>query len=84
MGVKQFYYYLDENIFVFSTEIKSLFCIPEVPHRLNELKLALFLMINTNDRILTFYEDIMRLTPAHFMTINHVEFKIENILGSKF
>ncbi len=43
MGVKPFYYYLDDDMFVFATEIKALFCVPGVPYKLNEIKLALFL-----------------------------------------
>lgn len=71
MGVKPFYYYLDDKMFVFGTEIKSLFAIPGVPYKLNELKLGFFLP-NKNikdDKIFTFYEGILRLIPAYYASI---------------
>jgi len=73
MGVKPFYYYLSDDVVVFSTEIKALFEIQEVPHGLNETKLALYLMKDTFDHELTFYENIKNLPSAHFLKLdNHV------------
>ncbi len=46
MGVKPFYYYLDDEMFVFGTEIKSLFCVPGVPYKLNDLKMAFFILMD--------------------------------------
>ncbi|MEL7669268.1 lasso peptide isopeptide bond-forming cyclase [Methanobacterium sp.] len=70
MGVKPFYYYLDDKMFVFGTEIKALFCVPGVPRELNEIKIALFLQIEyIEDKICTFYENILRLIPAHSLSI---------------
>ena len=40
MGVKPFYYYLDEDMFVFGTEIKALFEVEGVPREINDLKVA--------------------------------------------
>lgn len=45
MGVKPFYYYLSEDLFVFGTEIKSILSIDNVSSKLNEKRLALFLMV---------------------------------------
>ncbi|MDP3566396.1 lasso peptide isopeptide bond-forming cyclase [Sediminibacterium sp.] len=69
MGVKPFYYYLDDDMFVFGTEIKALFCIPEVPCELNELKVAFHLLTIVTDKKNTFYENIFSLTSAHTLTI---------------
>lgn len=73
MGVKPLYYYLSEDIFVFSTEIKALFEIDEVPYQLNERKLALYLMKDTCDNELTFYKKIKNLPAAHFFKIDNNE-----------
>jgi len=70
MGIKSFYYYLDENIFAFGTEIKALFTIPEVPYKLNKRKLALFLIRDILDQNMTFYEMVVGLLPSHFLTLN--------------
>ncbi len=69
MGVKPFYYYLSDEIFVFSTEIKALFIISEVPNYINELKVAYYLMQVFTDKKLTFYKNIFSLTAAYSLTI---------------
>lgn len=69
MGVKPFYYYLSERIFVFGSEIKALLSVPEVPRRLNELRVAEYLVPTVEDKAITFYRDIFRLPPGHSMTV---------------
>jgi asparagine synthase (glutamine-hydrolysing) len=69
MGVKPFYYYLSNKVFFFGTEIKSILSNPEVPTKLNELKVAHHLIPIFTDRKLTFYENIYRLPAAHTLTI---------------
>ena len=70
MGIKPFYYYLDEKVFAFGTEIKALFSIPEVKHDLNELKIGLYLKRDGTDKHLTFYKDILSLTAANYLLVN--------------
>jgi len=73
MGVKQLYYYLDDDIFVFSTEIKALFQIKEVPYELNEKKLVLYLMNDGKNHDITFYKNIKNLQGAHYLKLdNHI------------
>lgn len=66
MGVRSFYYYLYEDIFVFATEIKSLFCIPQVPNELNELTIVSYLK---NRKKTTFFKNIMSLKAANYVNI---------------
>src|SRR5215204_4078556 len=76
MGLKPFYYYLSGRVFVFASEIKALLCVPEVPRRLNEVMVADHLVGNSQDKISTFYRDILRLPPAHSITTGVEETKI--------
>ncbi|GAC1495820.1 MAG: lasso peptide isopeptide bond-forming cyclase [Chamaesiphon sp.] len=69
-GVKPFYYYSSEQAFIFATEIKALFCLPDVPHLLNEMKVAEHLASVCYDSAITFYKNILRLPPAHRMTVS--------------
>ena len=69
MGVKGLYYHLSPNGFVFASEIKALFALPEVPRRLNELRVAEYLVTLFEDRVGTFYEEIFRLPGAHTLTV---------------
>jgi len=78
MGVKPFYYYLSEEMFLFSTEIKALFCVPVVHNRINELQIATFLeLIVSDDRGTTFYQEILRLPAATTLKINHENFSFK-------
>lgn len=69
MGVKPFYYYLSNDVFIFASEIKALFSIPNVPHKLNELHLSNHLALIYTERSSTFYENIFRLPAAHSLTV---------------
>jgi asparagine synthase (glutamine-hydrolysing) len=70
MGLKPFYYHRSGRIFVFASEIKALLRAPEVPKRLNEVAVADHLSGNAQDKVITFYQDIFRLPPAHSLTID--------------
>ncbi|MBW4602450.1 MAG: lasso peptide isopeptide bond-forming cyclase [Calothrix sp. FI2-JRJ7] len=70
MGVKPFYYYYSGKLFAFSSEIKALLCLQEVPSRLNEVRIADFLTVMMEDKTITSYQDILRLPPAHSMIID--------------
>lgn len=67
-GVKPFYYSSSMGMFAFATEIKALLVLAEVPHRLNEVRVGDFL-VGFEDPASTFYRDILRLPPAHCVTV---------------
>ncbi len=69
-GVKPFYYFASESLFVFATEIKAILCVPEVPHRVNKVRVGDYLASMFHDTTITSYQDIVRLPPAHKMTVN--------------
>jgi asparagine synthase (glutamine-hydrolysing) len=69
IGAKPFYYYLSDEVFAFGSEIEALLCVPEVPRRLNEARVADLLVHNVSEKTATFYEEMFRLTPAHRMLV---------------
>jgi asparagine synthase (glutamine-hydrolysing) len=69
VGVRSFYYYETAGIFAFASEIKALLVLSEVPCRLNELRVAEYLVTLFEDRAGTFYEGIRRLPGACTMTV---------------
>jgi asparagine synthase (glutamine-hydrolysing) len=69
IGIRPFYYYYSDNIFALASEIKAIFCLVEVPQRLNELKIAYHLATFFEDKAITYYKDIFRLPPAHYLII---------------
>jgi asparagine synthase (glutamine-hydrolysing) len=76
-GVKPFYYYFSEHFFAFASEIKGLFAIPEIPRYLNEERVADFLASIVIDKESTFYKNIYRLPPAHFLEIQQGKINLQ-------
>jgi asparagine synthase (glutamine-hydrolysing) len=70
MGVKPFYYHISDKLFTFASEIKALTCLPDVPRRLNETKVAEYLVPIQEDKTFTFYQGILRLPPGHYMKVD--------------
>ncbi|MBI1952867.1 MAG: lasso peptide isopeptide bond-forming cyclase [Candidatus Omnitrophica bacterium] len=69
-GIKPFYYfYRSGRLFAFASEIKALFGSPEVPRRLNEVRVGDYLVFVLEDKAITFYKEIFRLPPAHAMVV---------------
>lgn len=77
-GVKPFYYYWSGQTFIFATEIKALQCQPSVPRRLNEVRVADYLVSMFDDTAITFYQDILRLPPAHSITVSHTGIQLQS------
>jgi asparagine synthase (glutamine-hydrolysing) len=70
-GVKPFYYHHQPGkAFVFASEIKALFCLPQVPRRLDEVRIGDYLALMMEDKAITTYKDILRLPPAHCMVVS--------------
>lgn len=78
IGVKPFYYYLADDIFIFATEMKAIFSIPNIKKQINEEQIANFLASLYADQEITFYKNIFRLPPANSITILKDEIFIEN------
>ena len=69
LGVRPFYYHHGPRLVAFASEIKALFTQPEVPRRLDETRVADFLVPWEADRGTTFFADVRSLAPGHAVTI---------------
>ncbi len=65
IGIKPFYYFASSRLFACASEIKSLLCLNEVPRRLNEVRVADYLLPLFADTESTFFEGLFRLPPGH-------------------
>ncbi len=83
-GVKPFYYYCSDKIFIFATEIKALFCLHEVPRQLNEVKVGEFIVSNFDDTTNTFYQDILRLSPANSLRVSYTGTRLHSYWSLDF
>ena len=70
MGVKPFYYYCSSTLFAFASEIKALFCLPQIKKEINELRIAYQLTGCFEDEEITFYKDILRLRAGYSLVIS--------------
>jgi asparagine synthase (glutamine-hydrolysing) len=70
IGFKPFYYYASPRQFVFATELKGVLALPEVPRRLNEMRVADYLLPVFDDLASTFYQDLQRLPPGHCLSLS--------------
>src|SRR3989442_1012999 len=70
-GVKPLYYHhRPSRLFAFASEIKGLLALADIPRRLNETRVAAYLVPLFEDKEVTFYEEIVRLPPAHRMVVS--------------
>ena len=70
-GIKPFYYYFNNNLFVFGSEIKALLQHPEVPKKVNEEAVHDYLVWGqlgyTDD---TFFKGVKQLSPSHYLVVD--------------
>lgn len=69
-GVKPIYYSSSKNLFAFATEIKALFCLPNISGQLNEEMISDYLINNFENKSSTFYKEIFRVPPGHTLTVS--------------
>lgn len=77
-GIKPLYYLIqDENIVAFSSEIKSFESFPGFSMEVNHNAVVNYLSFQYNPLVETFFKNVYKLPPAHYLTIDPVENKIE-------
>lgn len=69
LGLAPLMYYRNSRFFAFASMPKGLFALPDVPRELSRDKMADFLVLNHADHVTTFYRDVLRVPPAHLMTV---------------
>ncbi len=76
-GIKPFYYYKENNNFVFASEIKSILKHSLVNKKLNLAALETYLTFQYSALDETFFKNIYRLPPAHFFIYKDNEMTIQ-------
>lgn len=69
LGVKPFHYFLSDRQFAFSSEVRTLVIHPAVSSAPNEGMIGEYLAAKFISKTETLFRDILRLAPAHSMTI---------------
>ncbi len=69
LGIRPFYYYLDDRVFVFGSELQQVLEHPSVPRRPNEGMVAEYLSSAITSSTETLYQGVFRLEAAHWLSI---------------
>jgi len=70
IGVKPLYYYFDDKLFIFASEIKSIISHPYVKKVLNPKALNLFLQFGYIPAPYSIFKNIWKLEPGHYLVLN--------------
>jgi asparagine synthase (glutamine-hydrolysing) len=70
LGIKPFYYYIDQERFAFASEMKSLRAITEIPIQVNMVALADYLRHGYVVAPHTMFRQIRKLPPGHTVTVD--------------
>ncbi|MFD2568094.1 asparagine synthase (glutamine-hydrolyzing) [Pseudotenacibaculum haliotis] len=71
-GIKPFYYYMDDDQFIFASEIKSI--LPFIPREANLKIIYDYLMFNRTDhRTETFFKNVKKMQHGSFLKLNGKE-----------
>lgn len=76
-GIKPLHYYLDEEKFLFGSEIKAILQCERVPREINMNALDRFLTYEYVSSPETIFQGIYKLPPGHFLLFRHGELRIE-------
>lgn len=69
LGLNVVMWHKGQAFFAFATMPKGLFALPEVPREFSHEKMADFLVLNHSEHATTFFREIFRLPPGHFMKV---------------
>lgn len=65
-GMKPFYYYKNDNEFLFASEIKSMLVYPDFPKEVNKDALKMYLIFQYSVKEETFFKNVYKLKPGHY------------------
>jgi len=83
-GIKPFYYYNNEDAFMFASEIKAFLDHPDFHKEFNDSILAAYLCFNSVPTEETFFKGVKRLRPGHSLTYKDGKITIEKFFELKF
>lgn len=83
-GIKPLYYYSDGGLFMFSSEIKAFLHHPDFKKAFNEPQLPLYLSCQYSPGEETFFRNVRKLMPSHFLVWKDGNLTIERYFEPEF
>ena len=76
-GIKPFYYYIDDDVFMFGSEIKSFLGNPNFKREFNKEMLPLYLSFQYSALENSFFKNVYKLKPGCYFKYKDGKFKLE-------
>lgn len=83
-GIKPFYYFNQDNTFIFGSEIKSFLEHPSFKKEVNKKALKPYLTFQFSALEETFFKDVFKLKPGHYFTYKNGQLNINKYYEVKF
>lgn len=83
-GIKPFYYYLTDEEFLFSSEIKSFLAHPNFKKELNREMLESYLTFQYSVGETTFFKNVYKLRPGHYLKYKNQKLEISKYYELEF
>lgn len=83
-GIKPFYYYKNNDEFMFGSEIKSFIPHPNFIKQVNDRALKMFLIFQYSVFEETFFKNVFKLKPGHYFVYKNNNFKIKKYFDISF
>ncbi len=83
-GEKPLYYYIDENYFLFASELKSILALGIVEKKINKTALETYLQLTYIPAPLTIFENIYKLEAGNCMKYSEAHLKIEKYWDAEY
>lgn len=77
-GIKPLYYYRGKNCLLFGSEIKSFLEYPDFEKELNKEMIGAYLTFSFTPGANTFFKNVYKVVPGHYLKINVQNLKIED------
>ena len=75
-GIKPFYYYLNDDEFLFASEIKAMLKHPKFEKEVNKKALKMYLIFQYSVFEETFFKNVYKLKPGHFFKYKNGKLKV--------
>ncbi len=83
-GIKPFYYYFDQEHFLFASEIKGFLDHPDFKKELNRDVLDIYLKMNFVAGEQTFFKNVKQLLPGHYLVYKDKQVEIKRYYSIQF
>lgn len=83
-GIKPFYYYFDQEHFLFASEIKGFLDHPDFKKELNRDVLDIYLKMNFVAGEQTFFKNVKQLLPGHYLVFKDKQVEIKRYYSIQF